>query len=71
MKRTVDSGQIARIARLEEARDAILRGLGWIASILIVIFVLLFFAGALDPGPDIIVTTDQRQMQTSAVPQEK
>jgi hypothetical protein len=47
------------VARNYGARDIILESVGLIAGILVVAFVLLFFAGALDFGRDISVTVNQ------------
>lgn len=48
------------------ARDFIVESVGLIAGILIVAFVLLFFAGGLDFGPDITAKVNQTAVQNLA-----
>jgi hypothetical protein len=49
--------------------NTVLRGLGWIASILVTGLVLLFLAGVMDPSPDIVPRIDQQREQTPTAPQ--
>lgn len=53
-------------ARNYGARDLIVESMGLIAGILIVAFVLLFLAGALDFGRDITVKVNQPTVQNPA-----
>lgn len=55
-------------AQREMRNNTILRGLGWIASILIAGLVLLLLAGVMDPGPDIVARIDQQREQTPTTP---
>lgn len=67
MKTTAERCQLIR---REGSRDAVLRGMGLMASILIAIFVL-WISGVFTPGPNIIVTTDQRAMPVTAASQQR
>jgi hypothetical protein len=51
-------------ARNYGARDLIVESMGLTAGILTAVFVLLVFAGALDPGRGISVTVNQPTVQT-------
>ena len=54
------------VARNYGVRDRIIDNLGVAAAVLMVVFVLLFFSGAMDFGRDISVQIDQASMQGSA-----
>ena len=56
-------------AQREMRTNTVLRGLGWIASILVTGLVLLFLAGVMDPSPDIVARIDQQREQTPTAPQ--
>ncbi len=52
------------VARNYGVRDRIIDNLGVAAAVLMVVFVLLFFSGAMDFGRDISVQIDQASMQS-------
>jgi len=52
------------VARNYGVRDRIIDNLGAVAAVLVVGFVLLYFAGVLDFGSDISVTVNQASMQS-------